>query len=754
MTPEKYAKQYKDAGFSLCAIKPESKRPHGNEWEQNPKDPSFWAGNESYGMGVIHQHSGTCSIDIDHMEHARTALSALGVDLDSLLQDGVQILSREGRGKLLYQAPQDLPQKRHNLNWPTQDDKTKRFCVIEFRAGLVQDVLPPSIHPDTGEPYQWKGDWQSLPELPAVLLSAWKNWDIAKEAMQEACPWDDQPKRHIRPKENKRSGDSASVIDAFNAAHDPRTIIEEHGYKKIAYRWLSPHSESMIPGVVVLPDTHPEKLFVHHASDPLANGHAHDAFSLYCELDHGGDMHAAVSEAASLLGMEREEDRVGAEAAKRLMGNRNNVTVIPPPQRESQVVTTAPQPGPIPVPLLRDVEGWVRNQMHSVKPDAITQSVLSFACALTARRYTSHEGQPATTFFGVTDSSTAGLRPIKGVLYGLASRVGERRALRGTTFPSSGVLYQSLLRCPRMYWITDEYGHMVQMSRRQQSGAMESAIAVLHECYTGQTLYIDPETARGGQKERAIEDCDIYAPSVTMLALMAHDQLSALGHRSEYGRGTLQQMLTIPAGETDPAHEPDLTADPPERLVEWCKRLASVPGIAGSEQSPTMPPQTTMVHWDAEVADIMRAARADVRLLFEAEERQPWKGMAHGYMQSVIRMAAALSAWDNPDSPVVSPDIARWCVTWAKRCLCLTLPRLEVTASDGDQPDIQQRVMEVLYEANKAMTPREISRRCRAFRSLGTEDRHALLGTLSDDGYLIAEPTGKTTRYKIAKKAA
>ena len=40
--------------------------------------------------------------------------------------------------------------------------KKKEITVLEFRCGTadgltVQDVLPPSMHPDTGMPYRWGG---------------------------------------------------------------------------------------------------------------------------------------------------------------------------------------------------------------------------------------------------------------------------------------------------------------------------------------------------------------------------------------------------------------------------------------------------------------------------------------------------------------------------------------------------------------------------------------------------------------------
>lgn len=54
--------------------------------------------------------------------------------------------------------------------------------ILEFRCATannltVQDVLPPSIHPETGNPYQWagKGNWRAIPTIPAALLNVWRS---------------------------------------------------------------------------------------------------------------------------------------------------------------------------------------------------------------------------------------------------------------------------------------------------------------------------------------------------------------------------------------------------------------------------------------------------------------------------------------------------------------------------------------------------------------------------------------------------
>lgn len=742
-----HAEQYAEQGFALCAIKPGTKQPQGNDWQNNPHTPEWWDENPEHGIGVIHSRSGTCTIDIDDIDSARLALEALGVDMDELLEQGVQIQSREGRAKLLYSAPPDLPQKRHNLNWPCQNSK-KHFCVIEFRAGDVQDVLPPSIHPDTGEPYQWQGDWRELPDLPHELFCAWREWTLAKQAMEDACPWRKEKQGTPSKAPRKTYTQGEGVIGAFNKAHDVGSILEANEYRKAGGRWRSPHSESGIPGVVLLPESDPQQVYIHHASDPLSDGHAHDAFSLYCQIEHNGDVTAAVKQAAHDMGIEREEDKEGAAIAERMLSGSKKATVtpIPAPQRREPEEETAPDPGSIPCEMGRVVETWLCDQMHSVKPDATRQAVLSYLCHVTARRYTTPDGQPTTTFFAISDSSVAGLRRMKGVLYSLAARMGERKSLRGTGIPSSGVLYAALLRSPRMYWMTDEYGHIVQMARRQQSGALESAIATLHECYTGGTIFIDPDTARTTQKERDLKDCDIYHPGVTLCALLAHDQLSALGQRSEYGRGTLQQTLTITAGDAIDDHVPEL-GDPPDNLLDWHKKIGSVPGIPGFDQAPTAPPQMTTVHIDANAEPVFSEARKSMQAYMNTDSRQQWRGMVHGYVQSARRVACALAAWEAPESPVVSREVAEWVCQWATRCLMRVIPRMEVTVTDNDEPDVIQRVQQLLFEAGKPLTSREIVKRCRPFRRLSHDDREAILAQMADDGECIAHKTDRTTKY-------
>jgi hypothetical protein len=129
-----------------------------------------------YGIGLAHAYSGTMALDIDNWTVTTSLLAEHGIDLQALYDapDAVVINSgKPGHGKLLYQMPfgAALPSKKilHNS-----------ITAYELRcataSGLtVQDVLPPSIHPEVNKPYTWagKGHWMRLPVIPQALLDLW-----------------------------------------------------------------------------------------------------------------------------------------------------------------------------------------------------------------------------------------------------------------------------------------------------------------------------------------------------------------------------------------------------------------------------------------------------------------------------------------------------------------------------------------------------------------------------------------------------
>lgn len=211
--------EYVSAGMALVTIPTSQKRPNSKCWNKrenaitDPERVSELVGN----IGLAHawSTSPTMALDVDDLPRAEVWLAKHGVELDVLLEadDAVQIVSgRPGRAKLLYRLPPGIaPLESITIKEKVLvNGEERQVTVIEFRCatrdGLtVQDVLPPSIHPDTGRRYRWggRGDWRAIPVIPDGLLAIWKD-EINKQpdrsvrrhgALKPLHPIEDTPRR-------------------------------------------------------------------------------------------------------------------------------------------------------------------------------------------------------------------------------------------------------------------------------------------------------------------------------------------------------------------------------------------------------------------------------------------------------------------------------------------------------------------------------------------------------------------------------
>jgi hypothetical protein len=712
-------------GWSLCAIAPATKRPLGNGWQASPMPSDHWARHPDHGCGVIHGPSGTCTLDVDDVEATRADFAERGIDLDLILSEAVRIVGHPDRAKAIYRMPAGVTLRRVSYRG-----------AYELRGGMTQDVLPPSIHPGTGQPYAWHGDPEEITELPAELLALWRELAAPKKATRKEAA---APQRAF-----EGVGGGGSVIEAWDRSIDVGDVLERYGYVPCGARWCAPTSSSGDPGVVLLPDASPPRVYSHHASDPLGDGHSHGSFSVWCRLAHGDDVKAAVKDAARILGMDGRppvstETLASAEALLR--------DIVEEVEEEAQdaerVFEAAPParaawPGPIPCALLRSAYDWIACQTHAPKAGAVTQATLAFAAAISGRRYETPHGKPASAFLGITDSSSAGHRPLKGIVYRLLAACGERGAIRGTGFASGVQLARALHRSPRMLWITDELGHMCSMSRRQQSGALESALSQLVEVYDAPTLYLDPETLARGQKLAELSECDVVRPSLAALFMVPYDQLGHLSARGEYGRGTLQQILLADAGDPVSRHRHLVDEEEPRQVIEVATRMRdAADGPMCQDASPSNPLPAIRVQMDAEAWAAITAGAAALRAMTHPTDLQPYRGMAHGYLQSALRVASIIAAWDAPSAPVVTEEIARWACGWAAWCLQGALEELRVHGSDNGDKDIEQRVLDYLRRyPERPYTERELSRAVRPYRALPPDRRSAILHGLVEDGLI------------------
>ena len=257
-----------------------------------------------------------------------------------------------------------------------------------------------------------------LPRRPADSLDKFIHVDVEGEALPvdellvEAQRVAVAAKAASRP---RHGNSSTSVIDAYNAANDVGVLLEQHRYKPQGRnRWLWPGSTTGIPGVRLLPDSNPPRVYSSHGGDPLNDGHAHDAFDLWRILHHGGDVSAAVKEAAQAMGLQAwQSDRhaisadidLGLSSDSAAGGGVNNW-----PEPQPLAIKVEPEPYPIdalPITIraaVEEVQGFTKVPFPLAASSALAALSLAIQAHVDAKRAERLTGPVGIFLLTIADS--------------------------------------------------------------------------------------------------------------------------------------------------------------------------------------------------------------------------------------------------------------------------------------------------------------------------------------------------------------
>ena len=212
----------------------------------------------------------------------------------------------------------------------------------------------------------------------AKALEAYERHEEENKAKAQSAP--------LKPRTVRAEGDEG-IIDKVNNSFTMSEVLESFGYSRIGKKFLAPSSDSGLAGVVILRgDDGRERAYSHHISDPLADGHAHDIFSVITVLQYGGDVSKAVASLAKDIDPEgqkqrqQEHERQKAEAAalELLSAQAEEVEQNGWPELVSLDIQ---EPDPLPIHLWPES---MRNYVQDVAAETETSEDLAASLILSA----------------------------------------------------------------------------------------------------------------------------------------------------------------------------------------------------------------------------------------------------------------------------------------------------------------------------------------------------------------------------------
>jgi hypothetical protein len=237
---------------------------------------AWWARHPRANVGIrVPEHLLVIDVDPQHGGHFEWATRVGEAGLR--LSDVVTLTCWTGRGDrsrhLYFRHP----------GGKVTGSRLGRGIDLKTASGYL--VAPPSVHPDTGQPYTWER--HPVADPPAWLL----------ELLRPAPP---KPRSQPTPRPLGIAGGTESPATAFSRSASWVDVLLPHGWTLIAgdgdsdgSKWRHPRATHDFSAT-----TRNGLLFVYSPNAGLpvtepGNPRGVTRFTAYAELEHGGDMRAA-----------------------------------------------------------------------------------------------------------------------------------------------------------------------------------------------------------------------------------------------------------------------------------------------------------------------------------------------------------------------------------------------------------------------------------------------------------------------------
>tara|TARA_R110001592_G_scaffold189998_1_gene435618 strand:+ start:887 stop:3178 length:2292 start_codon:yes stop_codon:yes gene_type:complete len=742
-------------GWYLVTIPAGSKGPTKFGWQQPEKalsDPAiardYYEKNPTHNVGLLHGASGTCAVDIDNVENTKLIFEELGIDFSLLMNSAPQIIGRENRGKLIFKAPDDLTM--HKISWPNKDDPRKTETVFELRAGSVQDVLPPSIHPDTGRPYEWSGMpiWDGLPELPPQLLTLWRDWDKFRTQLQDICPWkrksDFQPTRKPRPK-----GDSTSVIDAYNEAHDMHTLLVQYGYKPTSRgRYLSPNSSSGLAGVKLFDDG---RAYSHHASDPFDSAHSFDAFELFLQYEHMGNVTKAVKDAANLLNVtqnpdyeyDREAIEHGAKVAAQILSKPKKTKQGPLEDVPEDLLSV---PG-----ILQDVVNYYTVTAIKPQPQFAVQAAIAFGSVVMGRRWVTDQRNFSSLYFLNIGETGSGKEHSKTVLEDLLEEAGLDELIGPAGYTSAAGVISTLTKKPTHVSVVDELGRQLKSAAARGMQHKADALTTIMECFGRQDGTLRQQGyATNTMKSSEAEKLEkvVKRPSLTLVGMSTPSEfLQAIGG-GDVASGLLNRFIIVRSGIGVQMSQKKRRSNISERLASWAKEHAKAQeGDLDTNNAHDLPPHPIEVTFTPEAEDMLRDYE---ERLVDAIKKENGSGLEDMYNRSrEVAMRLSLIIARSMGQDEIGIDAMQWSIDYIDHYAKQAIEMFRANMAEGPFQATCKQVFEKIERSGlEGITASQISRTVSAFANLEPKRRQDVLDALEQDRGIQSRCTNTGQRGK------
>lgn len=640
-------------------------------------------------------------IDTDDVEIVEAIMSVVP-------QSPVRKRGKKG-STLFYIAPQSVRSRPYN-------DGSK-IRILDLLCSGRQTVLPPSIHPDTGEPYVWltldtleSFEVSDLPELPA---------DVADRLGEALKPWGYEPPQDpiAKTDPNGDGGDTVhrqlndaalANLEAWVPALHLHGLRRSYGSFKAVADWRPSTSGRPIheratnltinkdgikdmgegkgytPIDLVMAATGADLDMAFKWLNDRINPPA-EVIALKPRAKKGAQEPTRAPQTAAEPAETAEHTEAGAAAPA--------ATVEPQAANDDSAPDLSAGFPPellSPPGLLGDLVAWMNAASARPSPTLNMGAALAFLGAVMGRRFESEtEARTNVYIVGVAPTAFGKSYPLKAI-----SRViteGGFNTFRGPEdFKSDAGVRKLLEQKPAVVANIDEMGGFLKRILDRKAAAHDKRIRdmLLSLFSKANDTYLGTE----GAAERAVE---IHNPNLCIFGASTPEDFWSAFQSGNVSDGLLPRFLIFDAGEKRPATvEP--TADPREPPKKVLDGVAAV--LAARPSGGNLNTRPIVASYGAGAKEMF----ADLRAEMEARQERA-KGVESMVLSRVaehtIKLALIVAVGCAPSAPIITVEHIAWArgvVECSSRAL---LGAVEGRIADNDRQAEYLMVLGIIRDA-------------------------------------------------------
>jgi len=634
---------------------------------------------------------------------------------------------------LFYRASPNFPSRAFNL--PGPDGRPTR--VLDMLGSGKQTVLPPTVHPETGQPYRWTRP-ESLDGIDPEDLP-WIDDDIGERIAEALKPFGYAPEPERPPRREAAEGEETPHRRVNNLAMaDLGAWVPDLGLYRLRRRgggyvavptWRASHTGRPL-----------EKRGLNLKIHPQGIRDFHDLERPYTPLDlvmaaRGDELNQAFEWLAARVGF---GEGVDLDLQPRQIEERDGVLfdaetgeIVEERPQAPEAAETAGDPRDFPVAdlqvpgLVGEIADWI--EATSPKPIrlfAVAAALLTVGTLIGRRVYCGVPRSGAHLYALTIAGTGAGKERPQEAMRQILDAVSASHRLHAGASSSAASLAMRLAERPVQVQIIDEVDKVLARSGSRNANAQERELVQDYCTLWGRgmgTFIPNSTTTRGDILIN--RPCLSFFGATNFVSFYEHMKAKLLAN------GFLNRFLVLPRFERVRARRPMLPEEViPGSIVAAAKRLfefqdAPPPGadprrhIAATAtlHDPVRTPEMRVIEMTPAAQVIYDACRErDERMLERADKDPLFEAWVRGAeMTKRIALVVACGRYVDSDlaGAVVDEDDMRFAARLVDWSLGLFVTGLRENMAENDHQANTKLVLGHLRKANRVMTRSELYRR-------------------------------------------